>query len=40
MCSANAVLIVHSTARALMTGSIPGMPKQTGQTYVLGAALA
>ena len=40
MCSASAARIVHSTAVSLITGSIPGMPWQIGQTCVLGAASA
>jgi hypothetical protein len=35
---ASAVLIPNSTARRLMTGSVPGMPWQTGQVWVLGGA--
>ena len=29
-------MMVSSTACRLMTGRTPGMPKQTGQTWVLG----
>jgi hypothetical protein len=37
---ARPVINVYSTAWRLMTGSTPGMPKQIGQTWVLGAAPA
>ena len=40
MFSASAVRIVHSTAVLLITGSVPGIPRQSGQTYVFGAAEA
>jgi hypothetical protein len=33
-------MIINSTARLLMTGSVPGMPRQTGQTWLFGAAPA
>jgi hypothetical protein len=35
--SATAVLIPNSTARRLMTGSVPGIPWQMGQVRVLGS---
>ena len=31
-------MIVYSTACALITGSTPGMPMQTGQTCVFGSS--
>ncbi len=31
-------MIVNSTAAALITGRTPGMPMQTGQTWVFGSA--
>jgi hypothetical protein len=34
------VAITNSTARRLMTGRTPGSARQTGQTYVFGAASA
>ncbi|MCD6567802.1 MAG: MaoC family dehydratase [Dehalococcoidia bacterium] len=37
---ASAVITVYSTAFLLITGRIPGIPRQTGQTCVLGGALA
>ena len=40
MLSASAVRIVHSTAVLLITGKVPGMPRQSGQTNVLGSAAA
>ena len=33
-------MIVASTARALITGRTPGMPMQTGQTWVFGLVAA
>ena len=36
--SARPILIVNSIAAALVTGSEPGRPRQTGQTWVLGSA--
>ncbi len=36
--SASPVRITSSTARRLMTGSVPGMPRQTGQTRVFGSS--
>jgi hypothetical protein len=38
--SARAVRTVNSTACSLMTGSVPGNPRHTGQTRVLGGAEA
>ena len=35
---ANPVLTTSSTARRLITGRTPGMPKHTGQTTLLGSA--
>ena len=40
MFSASAVRIVHSTAVRLITGSVPGIPRQSGQTKVFGSASA
>jgi hypothetical protein len=37
---ASPVMMVSSTARRLMTGSTPGMPRQIGQTWLFGAAPA
>ena len=36
--SASPIRIADSTALALTTGSEPGRPRQTGQTWVLGSA--
>src|ERR1051325_7210039 len=36
--SAMPALTANSTARRLSTGSAPGIPRQTGQTLVLGGA--
>jgi hypothetical protein len=36
--SASAALIASSTACRLSTGSAPGRPRQTGQTFVFGSA--
>src|SRR5437870_2912040 len=33
-------MIISSTARRLMTGSVPGIPRQTGQTWLFGGAPA
>src|SRR5215212_1074845 len=33
-------MIINSTARRLMTGRVPGMPRQIGQTWLFGAAPA
>ena len=38
LCSARPIAIASSTARTLRTGSEPGRPRQTGQTWVLGSA--
>ena len=38
MFSASAVRIVHSTAVRLITGSVPGIPRHSGHTYVFGSA--
>ena len=35
---ARPVARTSSTARLLMTGSAPGRPRQTGQTWVFGGA--
>ncbi len=37
-CSASPIRIVDSIATSLGTGSEPGRPRQTGQTWVLGSA--
>ena len=37
---ASAVIIAYSTACRFMTGKTPGIPRHTGQTWVLGGALA
>lgn len=36
--SARAVLMAYSTARRLMTGSTPGIPRQMGQVCVFGGS--
>ena len=36
--SARPILIVYSIAVRLITGSEPGRPRQTGQTWVFGSA--
>ena len=36
--SAIAASVANSTAFRLSTGKAPGMPRQTGQTFVLGGA--
>ena len=36
--SAMPVSITSSTARRLITGSVPGMPRQIGQTRVFGSS--
>ena len=36
--SASATRSANSTARALITGSVPGSPAQIGQTKVFGGA--
>ncbi len=38
--SASAVMMVNSTACLFITGRTPGMPRHTGQTWVLGGAVA
>jgi len=38
--NARPVMIISSTARLLMTGSVPGMPRQIGQTWLFGDAPA
>jgi hypothetical protein len=35
---ASAMRRAHSTTARFSTGSTPGMPRQTGQTWVLGGA--
>ena len=37
-CSASPIRMADSTAVALTTGSAPGRPRHTGQTWVLGSA--
>ena len=37
-CSAIAASVANSTAFLLSTGSAPGIPRQTGQTFVFGRA--
>ena len=37
-CRARPIRIVDSMASALITGSAPGRPRQTGQVWVLGSA--